>query len=154
MNRKLTAVVFTVAIACLTFAQPKKLNLTGAWERVGSSGAVNTGTEKMTIVHNEPYIYLLYRVKDGAGERTLDLKGMLDGKPHTQEIEGRPATMLTQWEGANLILEIKREASFGYAHTRRKLTFSTDGKTMTAERTGYSKEGTLLGAGTEKWERK
>lgn len=60
MNRKLTAVVFTVVLACLTFAQPRKLNLTGAWERVGSSGDVNTGTEKMMIVHNEPYIYILY----------------------------------------------------------------------------------------------
>ncbi len=154
MNQKLAAVVFTVIIACITFAQPKKLNLTDTWERVGSSGAVNTGTEKMMIVHNEPYIYLLYRIKDEVGERTLDLKGMLDGKPHTQEIDGRPATLLTQWEGANLILEIKREASFGYAHTRRKITFSTDGKGMTVERTGYSKEGTLQSTGTEKWERK
>ena len=108
----------------------------------------------MMIVHNEPYIYLLYRIKDGSGERTLDLKGMTDGKPHVQEIEGQPATLIAQWEGQNFILDIKRERDNGYVHNRRKMMFSPDGKVMTVERTQYSKEGTLRGTGTEKWEKK
>lgn len=139
-------------IACLTFAQPTKPNLTGSWKRVTISGAGNRGTEVMTFFHDEPYLYLLYRINDGLGKRALDLKGIIDGKPHTQEIDGRPATLLVQWEGPNLILEIKREASFGYAHSRRKLIFSNDGKALTAERTDYTKEG-ASGTSTEKWER-
>lgn len=147
-------VVFVAAIACITFAQTTKLNISGTWERVALDGYGNPGTETMMIVHNEPYIYLLYRIKDGAGERTLDLKGMIDGKPHAQEVEGQPATLMAQWEGQNFILDIKRDRSNGYVHNRRKITFSTDGKVMTVERTQYSKEGALRGSGTEKWERK
>ena len=53
------------------------------------------------------------------------------------------------------LLDVEREASFGYSYTRRKMTFSPDGKGMTTERTWYTKEGTLRPEkGTEKWERK
>lgn len=154
MNRKLMAAIFMAAIVCVTSAQPAKLNLSGTWERLSAGGYVNPGTETMMFVHHEPYLYLLYRIKDAAGERTLDLKGMTDGKPHPQEIEGQPATLIAQWEGKNFILDIKRERPTGYVHNRRKITFSNDGKMMTVERTQYSKEGTLLGTGTEKWEKK
>ncbi len=154
MNRKVLVAIFMVAIATINFAQPTKPNLNGTWERVLVGGYGNPGTETMLFVHNEPYLYLLYRIKDGAGERTLDLKGMTDGKPHTQEIEGQPATLIAQWEGQNFILDIKRERPTGYVHNRRKITFANDGKVMTVERTQYSKEGTLLGTGTEKWEKK
>lgn len=157
MNRKIMFAVLTMLIAVATgvmFAQNKKLNLSGTWERVALGGYGNPGTETMMIVHHDPYIYLIYRIKDGAGERTLDLKGMIDGKPHPQEVEGQPATLLAQWEGESFILDIKRERSNGYVHNRRKITFSADGKVMTAERTQYSKEGTLRGSGSEKWERK
>ena len=154
MKRKVIIVGLVAAITCLAFAQTTKLNLTGTWERLAVGGYGNPGTETMMIVHNEPYLYLLYRIKDGAGERTLDLKGMIDGKPHEQKIEGQAATLIAQWEGKIFILDIKRERSNGYVHNRRKMTFSTDGKVMTVERTQYSKEGTLQGTGTEKWERK
>ena len=154
MNRKIMLTVLVAVIACVTFAQTTKLNLTGTWERLSVGGYGNPGTETMMIVHNEPYIYLLYRIKDGAGERTLDLKGMTDGKLHPQEVEGQPAMLMVWWEGSNLILDIRREASYGYTHNRRKMTFSPDGKTITVERTQYLKEGTLRGTGTEKWEKK
>ena len=154
MKRKIMAAVFVAAIACVAFAQTAKLNLSGTWERLSVGGYGNPGTETMMFVHNEPYLYLLYRIKDGAGERTLDLKGKVDGKPHTQEIEGQPATLTVQWEGQNFILDIKRETGTGYVHNRRKMTFSPDGKVITVERTQYSKEGTLRGTGTEKWEKK
>lgn len=155
MKQKMIVVVFVVALACIAFGQPKKTNLTGTWERVSMSGAGNPGTETMTFFHEEPYLYLLYRIKDKAGERTLDFKGVIDGKPQTQETEGRSATVTVQWEGQHLILDIKREASFGFSHSRRKLMFSADGKAMTTERTWYTKEGTLRNErGTEKWEKK
>ncbi len=154
MKRKITVVAFVAVITCMAVGQTAKQNLTGTWERAALSGYGNPGTETMTFFHNEPYIYLLYRIKDGAGERTLDLKGMIDGKPHAQEVEGQPATLIAQWEGQNLILDIKRDRTNGYVHNRRKITFSTDGKAMTVERTQYSKEGALRGTGTEKWEKK
>lgn len=154
MKRKILVAMLVAAIACVGFAQATKLNLSGTWERVALGGYGNPGTETMTFFHNEPYIYLLYRIKDGAGERTLDLKGKIDGKPHAQEVEGESATLMAQWEGQNLILDIKRDRTNGYVHNRRKITFSTDGKAMTVERTQYSKEGTLRGTGTEKWEKK
>ncbi len=154
MKRNIIIASLVAAIACATFAQTTKLNLSGTWERLSVDGYGNPGTETMMIVHNEPYLYLLYRIKDGAGERTLDLKGMTDGKSHEQKIEGEPATLIAQWEGKNFILDIKRERPNGYVHNRRKMTFSSDGKVMTVERTQYSKEGALRGTGTEKWERK
>ncbi|MCG3161393.1 MAG: hypothetical protein JMDDDDMK_02567 [Acidobacteria bacterium] len=155
MKRTIIVVLLVTAVVCVTSGQTTKPNISGAWERVAISGAGNPGAETMTFFHNEPYVYLLYRIKDGAGERTLDLKGIIDGKPHTQEIEGRPATLTVQWEGQNLILDIKREASFGYSHTRRKMMFSADGKAMTTERTWYTKEGALRKeTGAEKWQRK
>jgi hypothetical protein len=155
MNRIIIVAVFVTAIVCIAIGQPKKTNLSGTWERVAMSGAGNPGTERLTFFHDEPYLYLLYRIKDGAGERVLDLKGIIDGKPHKQETEGRPATMVAQWEGQSLVLDIEREASFGYSHTRRKMTFSTDGKVMTTERSWYSKEGTRRPeTGSEKWKKK
>jgi hypothetical protein len=135
-------------------AQANKPNLTGTWERAAIGGSGNPGTETMTLVHHEPHLYLLYRINDRGGERTLDLKGMIDGKPHEQQIEGRPATLTAQWQGQDLVLEIKRESSLGYTHVRRKMTFSNDGKVMTTERTYYSKDGALQGTGTERWEKK
>lgn len=154
MNRKIIVASLVAAIACVTFAQTTKPNLTGTWERVALGGAGNPGTESMMIAHNEPYIYILYRIKDEAGVRTLDLKGMTDGKLHPQEVDGQPALMMVWWEGPNLILDIRREASYGYTHNRRKMTFSPDGKAITVERTQYLKEGILRGTGTEKWEKK
>src|SRR5262249_33844089 len=154
MKRKIIAAALIIALACTTFAQPTKLNLTGTWERVALGESVNRGTEVMILVHHEPYIYILYRIKDARGERTLDLKGMIDGKPHAQESDGRQATLITRWEGENLILEIKRESPLGYTHVRRKIIFSNEGKVMTTERTYYSKEGKLEGQETEKWEKK
>lgn len=147
--------VIVIVFACVPFAQTTKLNISGTWERVAMTGAGNPGTEVMIIVHHEPHLYLLYRIKDAAGERALGLKGITDGKPHRQELEGRAATLIAQWEGQHLILDIEREASFGYSHTRRKMMFSADSKVMTTERTWYTKEGTLRKeTGTEKWERK
>lgn len=157
MNRKIIFAVLAVLMVTFTVlavAQTKKLDISGTWTRVALGGYGNPGTETMMLVHNDPYLYLIYRIKDGAGERTLDLKGMIDSKPHPQEVEGQPATLLAQWEGESFILDIKRERSIGYVHNRRKITFSADGKVMTVERTQYSKEGTLRGSGTEKWERK
>lgn len=155
MKSKIIAVLFVTILVWIVLGQPNKPNISGRWERVSMSGAGNPGTEMMTFFHDEPYLYLLYRIKDGAGERTLDFKGIIDGKPHKQETEGRSATMTLQWEGPSLILDVEREASFGYSHTRRKMTFSPDGKGMTTERTWYTKEGTLRPEkGTEKWERK
>lgn len=155
MKSKIMVVLFVVTIVCLAMGQPQKPNISGTWERVAMSGAGNPGKETMTFFHDEPYLYLLYRIKDGNGERTLDFKGIIDDKPHKQETEGRPATMILRWEGQALVLDIEREASFGYSHTRRKMTVSSDGKTLVAERTWYTKEGTLRNEkGTEKWERK
>ena len=154
MKRKIIVAGLVAALVCVTFAQTTKPNLTGTWERVALGGAGNPGTESMMIAHNEPYIYILYRIKDEAGVRTLDLKGMTDGKLHPQEVDGQPAMLMVWWEGSNLILDIRREASYGYTHNRRKMTFSPDGKTITVERTQYLKEGTLRGTGTEKWEKK
>lgn len=121
MNRTSAAVLFVALAVCVAFNQTTKPNITGTWERVAMTGAGNPGAEFMTIAHTEPYFYLLYRIKDGAGERVLDLKGIIDGKPHKQETEGRPATLTAYWEGQSLILDIEREASFGYSHTRRKM---------------------------------
>ncbi|HEX4946872.1 MAG TPA: hypothetical protein VFZ34_09420 [Blastocatellia bacterium] len=154
MHRKTIVALFVTVIACVTFAQTTKPNLTGTWERVALEGSGNPGTESMLIVHNEPYFYLLYRIKDEAGARTLDLKGMTDGKMHPQEVDGQPAMLMLWWEGQHLMLDIKRQASYGYTHNRRKLTFSPDGKTFTVERSQHLQDGTLRGSGTEKWEKK
>ena len=103
MMRKTITVGFMVAFACLVLAQTGKTNLTGTWNKVSTktaSGEVVPGvTENMSILHNEPYIYFYYQVKDGMGERVLDLKGKTDGKPHEQKIDDRPATLIAHWEG-------------------------------------------------------
>ena len=154
MTRRVVTLVLAATITGIAVAQSEKPNLTGKWQRVATGGDTNAGTEVLTISHNDPYIYLLYRINDAEGERTLDLKGRIDGTPHEQEVEGRPATLIAQWKGQKLLLEIKREASFGYVHVGRVMTISNDGKVITVERTSYSKEGTEQGSGTERWEKK
>lgn len=154
MSANIIAGILITLLAGATVTQSTRPILTGTWERVALGGSGNPGSESMTILHNEPYVYLLYRIKDDAGVRTLDLKGMTDARLHPQEVDGQPAILTVWWEGSNLVLDIQREASYGYTHNRRKLTVSPDGKTMTAERTQFLQDGSVRGSGTEKWEKR
>lgn len=154
MNRTILASILAVASGGFGLFQAPRPNLSGTWERVAIGGAGNPGSESMMITHHEPHIYVLYRIKDDAGVRTLDLKGMIDGKLHTQEVDGQPAVLMAWWDGQSLVLDIRREAGYGYTHNRRKMAVSSDGKAFTVERTQYLQDGTVRGTGTERWEKK
>jgi hypothetical protein len=154
MNRAILGSILVAVIGGFGLSQATKPNLSGTWERVAIGGAGNPGSESMMITHNEPHIYVLYRIKDDAGVRTLDLKGMTDGRLHPQEVEGQPAVFMAWWDGQSLILDIQREAGYGYTHNRRKIAVSSDSKTFSVERTQYLQDGTLRGTGTERWEKK
>jgi hypothetical protein len=41
-------------------------------------------SEVYTIEHREPAIRLIMRIEDGLGKRTLDMKGVIDGREHKQ----------------------------------------------------------------------
>jgi len=147
MKRILVITALTLAVSALVLSQAKP-NFSGVWKLQSTQVR-----EVLKIEHQEPSIHLIYDIEDNAGKRTLDLRVMTDGKEHKQEVQGLPATLIAKWEGDALILEIKRQASFGLVHNRRTMKLSNDGKIITAERINFSPDAEEISKWTETWQR-
>jgi len=75
------------------------------------------------------------KIEDSLGKRTLDVKGVIDGREHKQIVDGSPTTFIAKWNDDRLIWETKRETTVGVLHNRRTMRLAKDGKVITAERT-------------------
>jgi hypothetical protein len=62
------------------------------------------------------------------GEHKMDLKYTADGKETTNQFENHPVQTSASWEGETLVIEVKFEQRNPFI---RKVTISSDGKTMT-----------------------
>ncbi|MBO0862127.1 MAG: hypothetical protein J2P21_27265 [Chloracidobacterium sp.] len=66
-------------------------------------------------------------ITENNGEHKADLKYTADGKETTNQIDNRPVQTTAKWEGETLVIEMKLEQNLMV----RKITISSDGKTMT-----------------------
>ncbi len=109
-----------------------KLNFSGTWK------LRSTATEELfTIKHREPNLRVIMRVSgDALGLRTMDWVGRTDRQEYRQTVLGLPGTFIGWWEGSDLMIENTRDSGGGRLMTsRRKMTLSADGKTITVIRT-------------------
>lgn len=143
MKRTLLIIALTLAAALPALAQ-KKPNLSGVWRKT-------SGQELLTIEHRDPKIHLVYWISDNAGQRTLDLTAMTDGKEHKQTVLGGLATVVMRWDGTGLDWEFWREAGAIKIHNRRTFKLSADGQTITAERVDFAPDGKPRAPFTETW---
>ena len=146
LNFSLMATIF-VALSLLVLGKTT-FNLTGVWVM-----DPKLGKETWKIEHKGNTLHIVHDVDDQNGKRTIDFTVKTDGKEYKHQIQGLPAVFIAKWEGDVLVLESKRERSFGPSHIRRWMTFSKDGKTTTHKRTNYNPDGTEQFTRTEIWQK-
>jgi methionine-rich copper-binding protein CopC len=125
------AIALTFCLCTFVAAAQTKPNLTGTWKMNES---------KSKFVHNIPSeITIKFDQKDSSftesftitennGEHKADLKYTADGKETTNQIDNQAVQTTARWEGETLVIEVKFEQGNLII---RKITISSDGKTMT-----------------------
>jgi len=124
------AIALTFCLCTFIVAAQTKPNLTGTWKMNSSkSKFVNNGPSGITIKFDQKdssFTESLTITEDN-GEHKADLKYTADGKETTNQIDDHPVQTTAKWEGETLVIEIKSEQNL----IVRKITISSDGKTMT-----------------------
>ena len=124
------AIALTFCLCTFVAAAQTKPNLTGTWKMNESKGkfAHNIPSE-ITIKFDQKdssFTELLTVIENG--EHKMDLKYTADGKETTNQFENQPVQTTASWEGETLVIEVKIEQGKRFI---RKITISSDGKTMT-----------------------
>jgi len=124
------AIALTFCLCTFTAAAQTKPNLTGTWKMNSSkSKFVNNGPSEITIKFDQRDSSFTesLTITENNGEHKADLKYTADGKETTNQIENGPVQTTAKWEGETLVIEVKSEQNLFV----RKITISSDGKTMT-----------------------
>ena len=126
------AIALTFCLCTFVAAAQTKPNLTGTWK-------MNSSKSNFANANNHPSeITIKFDQKDSSftelltvtenGEHKMDLKYTADGKETTNQFENHPVQTTASWEGETLVIEVKFEQEKLFI---RKITISSDGKTMT-----------------------
>jgi methionine-rich copper-binding protein CopC len=124
------AIALTFCLCTFIAAAQTKPNLTGTWKMNPSmSKFVNNGPSEITIKFDQrdSSFTETFTITENNGEHKVDLKYNADGKETTNQIENRTVQTTAKWEGETLVVEWKSEQDLFV----RKITVSSDGKTMT-----------------------
>ena len=124
----------------------------GTWVLRTNDGQPAQSSEIYTYELDRTWLRVIQRIDDAVGKRTVDVAGALDGKPHSQTVDGSPCIFTGYWgaDGA-LTWETRRDTPGMVLHNRRTMHLSPDGKTLIAHRTRVSPEPEQTW--TETWER-
>jgi len=124
------AIALTFCLCTFIVAAQTKPNLTGTWKMNSSkSKFVNNGPSMITIKFDQKdssFTELLTITEDN-GEHKADLKYTAGGEEITTQIEDQSFQITAKWEGETLVIEMKS----GHNLMVRRITISSDGKTMT-----------------------
>src|SRR5437868_1155268 len=116
---------FTFAIA------QKKPNVSGTWKMnpAKSKFSPPRGPEEMIIKfeQKDESLHETFTISEEHHEHSFELEYTLDGEKQNQEVDGLEGEVSAKWEGETLLLEWKIEGET----VQRKITLSSDGKTMT-----------------------
>jgi len=124
------AIALTFCLCTFIAAAQTKPNLTGTWMMNSSkSKFVNNGPRMIMIKFDQKdssFAELLTITEDN-GEHKADLKYTAGGEEITTQIDDQSFQITAKWEGETLVIEMKS----GDNLMVRKITISSDGKTMT-----------------------
>ncbi len=119
-----------VCIFVLIATAQTKPNFSGEWKmNPQKSKFADGGPDAITIKidHKEPALTEDWSMSTPDGERSFQAKYTTDGAETEQNVMGRTAKTSAKWAGDSLVIEFKSANGF----FNRKLTLSTDGKTLT-----------------------
>jgi len=94
-----------------------------------------------------------YRIADRFGKRELALRAPLDGTPLVQSVQSRRAVVAARMDGERLVLDIERDAPFGYIRNRRTMQLVEDHRRIEALRENFKQGGAMHSAWQETWVR-
>ena len=129
--------------ASLFVVAQSKPNVSGTWKMNAEKSKFERGGPKGITIKFEQQESTLKEaliLMNEQGDQTLNFTYTLDGKESAQEIQGQPVKASAKWDGTTLVLEFKSEEGFSFL---RKITVSTDGKTITMAVTQTSPNGTV-----------
>src|SRR5262245_49679865 len=125
------AIALTFCLCTFTAASQTKPNLTGMWKMNSSkSKFANNGPSEITIKldQTDSSFTESLTITENNGEHKADLKYTAGGKETTNQINNQAVRTTARWEGETLVIELKFEQGNLII---RKITISSDGKTMT-----------------------
>lgn len=129
------AVIVLLVLSLLSFGAlaeaQNKPNVSGTWKMNAEKTKFEQGgPQDITIKFDQqgPTLNETLTLTNDQGERSANLTYNMEGKETQQQFEGRPIKTTAKWEGDSLVIEFKNEEGMGLL---RKITVSSDGKTMT-----------------------
>jgi len=126
---RLLAITLITAFASVASAQTRP-DLSGTWKmNSAKSHFGNNGPTSITIkfVQKDSSLVETLTLGEDQGEHSLELKYTTDGKQGVNQIGDENAKTTAGWEGQALVIEWNGSGRI----LRRKITLSSDGKTMT-----------------------
>ena len=140
-SMRAAAALLAIAIAVPAVSAAQVPNLSGTWvlqadkSDFGMIAAPQSRTD--VIEHQEPKLTIKRTVVTTvAGESTLNLVYVVDGKPHKNMAGPTELTSTLSWEGRTLVtVSTVATDQTGQMTITDRFTLSEDGKTLTQQRT-------------------
>lgn len=133
--RQAKALIVLMVLSLFSFGTlaeaQNKPNVSGTWKMNAEKTKFEQGgPQDITIKFDQQGSTLneTLTLTNDQGERSANLSYNMEGKETQQQFEGRPIKTTAKWEGDSLVIEFKNEEGMGLL---RKITVSSDGKTMT-----------------------
>lgn len=155
---------FLIAVAALLAgmppsgraAAPAAVDFAGTWRLAMASDGKRSRSdldEQLELRVVEDLLQIEYRIADRFGTRQFSLRAPLDGTPLEQRAQSRRAVVTARMAGERLVLEIERDAPFGYIRNRRTMQLAKDRSRIDAWRENFKQSGTEHSAWQETWVR-
>ena len=140
-SMRAAAALLAIALAVPAVSAAQQVpNLSGTWvlqadkSDFGMIAAPQSRTD--VIEHQEPKLTIKRTVVTTvAGESTLNLVYVVDGKPHKNMAGPSELTSTLSWEGRTLVTVSTVDTEQGKVTITDRLTLSEDGKILTQQRT-------------------
>lgn len=114
-------------------------NLTGTWALDAAKsnfGQLPAPQNRSDVIdHREPQLTIKRTILQDGTPASLDLKYTIDGKPHPNTTPQGQITSTLTWEGRVLVMKSQVPTDGGAAEIVDRMTLSSDGKTLTQDRT-------------------
>ncbi len=134
LRRAVTASLFLIAFAALSFAQGKP-NFSGTWKLNTSKSdfGVLPGPDSRTdvIEHADPALTVHVTAATQQGPQNYTVNFTTDGKEATNSFGPNPAKSTASWDGSNLLINTNLKFNDQDVAIKSVWTLSPDGKTLT-----------------------
>jgi hypothetical protein len=139
LTRRSAILVLALAAGWTGTATAQVPNLTGTWALDAAKsnfGQLPAPQNRSDVIdHREPQLTIKRTILQDGAPATLDLKYAIDGKPHANTTPQGQITSTLTWEGRVLVMKSQVPTDGGAAEIVDRMTLSSDGKTLTQDRT-------------------